>query len=793
MSVVTFSGRCRAVFAANAMICLASFYPLSVRAADTASQVRVLCYNIHYGQGTDGQYDIARLAEVIRGTKPDLVALQEVDAGVKRSGRVHEAQRLADLTGMAVRFGPTQHYEGGLFGNAVLSRLPILDVAIHPLPSTESTAARTTYPRGAIAVIVKGPQGTPLRIISTHFQHNVPEDRLAEAQAINQLFADDENDIPTILAGDMNAVPDSEPIAELLKHWSSTADEPATPTAPSTNPRSRIDYVFYRPASKFRLIESQVIPEAVASDHRPVFAILKLEHEVPQQVINRPDSSIRIDGRLDEPAWRNATEFGDFSFPWWTSGKREQTAARMLWDDEFLYVSFQCDDAYVSAEQTGHDSRVYLDDCVELFTAPNPLRPGDYFNIEMNVNGTILDRHHPDGPGAPEVPNWNTQGVQIATTVNGTLNDDSDTDRGWILEVAIPFANFAQVTGRAHPQDGDIWHLNLNRLGGRTNPQHSQWSPGRTEKPAFHHPEFFGGVTFSTHSSTQQALHSLMTAGYRPSLDFLEIPDGLTLGPCSAVDTDRDGNLYLCHRGPQPVLCFTASGRFVRSWGDGVIGKPHGLRVDPEGNVWVTDLAHHMVFKFCRDGELQLALGTQDRPGDGPGQFNQPTDIAFAPNGDVYVTDGYGNNRVVRFDRQGKRLSEWGTAGTGPGEFDLPHSIVIDAEQRILVGDRENDRIQVFDLNGRLLDIWNGFAPYGIDIDTEHRFFIADARASQVLQLDRNGVATRRLGGKGHAPGQFELPHMLCVDTSGSILVAEVGGIRFQKLEMCSVITPSKD
>jgi endonuclease/exonuclease/phosphatase family metal-dependent hydrolase len=783
MAILAFTVRFRTAFAAVALIGLLSGNPSPVPADDSTSRVRVLCYNIHYGQGTDGRYDIARLAEVIRSTKPDLVALQEVDVGVRRSGQVHQAQRLADLTGMAVRFGPTQHYEGGLFGNAVLSRLPILDVSIHPLPYTESTAARTTYPRGAVAVTVEGPHRQPLRFVSTHFQHNVPEDRLAEARAINQLFATDENVIPTILAGDMNAEPNSEPIAELLTRWHGTSDDPATPTAPSTQPRSRIDYVFYRPAAHFELIESQVIPEAVASDHRPVFAILELKSELPRQVINRPDSAIRIDGKLDELAWRNAAEFGDFAFPWWTAGRKEQTAARMLWDDEFLYLAFQCEDAHISAEQTEHDSRVYLDDCVELFTAPNPQRPSDYFNLEMNAKGVMLDRHHPNGPGAPETPAWNAHGVRIATVINGTVNNDSDTDRGWVLEVAIPFSNFETVTGRAHPQNGDIWHLNLNRLGGQTNPQHSQWSPGRTGKPAFHRPEFFGRVTFSTRSSTQQAKHLLETAGYQSQLNFLQTPDSITLGPCSAMDIDRDGNLFLCHRGPEPILCFTSSGQFVRSWGTGIVGKPHGLRIDPAGNVWVTDLAHHLVFKFDREGKLLLALGTQDQPGDGPQQFNQPTDMAFAPNGDVYITDGYGNNRVVRFDQNGKYISEWGTAGSGPGEFHLPHSIVIDADQRLVVGDRENDRIQIFDLNGRLLDLWNGFAPYGIDLEADGRLVVADARASQILQLSQNGTVIGRLGSKGHAPGQFELPHMLGIDSAGNVYVAEVGGQRFQKLE----------
>ena len=221
----------------------------------------------------------------------------------------------------------------------------------------------------------------------------------------------------------------------------------------------------------------------------------------PQYSVRRTSAKIEIDGRLDEPAWQNAETFGKFQFPWWTSGEKEQTTARMLWDEEFLYVSYECQDAHISAVQTERDSPVYQDDCVELFTAPNPDRPLDYFNIEMNVNRAILDRHHPDGPGKPQVPNWNARGIKIATVVDGSLNDDTDTDRGWVLEVAIPFENFAKVTGRAHPRDGDVWHLNLNRLGGKINPQHSQWSPGTTAKPAFHAPDTFGRVTFSSQIS----------------------------------------------------------------------------------------------------------------------------------------------------------------------------------------------------------------------------------------------------------------------------------------------------
>jgi len=269
-------GAASIIKAATAVTILVLLLPSRAESAEPPHQLRVLCYNVHWCKGTDGKYDVARLADVINKAKPDLVALQEVDVGVKRSGRVHDVRELSKLTGLAARFGPTQHYEGGLFGNAVMTNLPILDVAIHPLPYTESTDERTTYPRGAIAVTMQGPDGKPLRFVSTHFQHNVPADRVAEAKAINKLFAADGDGLRTILAGDMNAVPDAEPVTELLKKWTNAIDEAATPTAPATKPRSRIDYVFYRNAAQFRVVESKVIPESIASDHRPVLAVLEL-------------------------------------------------------------------------------------------------------------------------------------------------------------------------------------------------------------------------------------------------------------------------------------------------------------------------------------------------------------------------------------------------------------------------------------------------------------------------------------------------------------------------------------
>ena len=204
-------------------------------------------------------------------------------------------------------------------------------------------------------------------------------------------------------------------------------------------------------------------------------------------------SAIKIDGRLDEPAWKSAADVGEFEFPWWQQGKKEGTKAKLIWDEDYLYVSFVCEDARIWAEHTERDSPVYRDDCVEVFTSPDPDRLGKYFNIEMNVNEASLEFFHPEGPGSKEP--WDPE-IQIATTVYGTLNDDRDLDRRWILEVAIPFSAFSAVAKNTPPQVGDTWRLNLNRLGGKTNPQQSQWSAGDPDKRGFHAPQYFGRVTF---------------------------------------------------------------------------------------------------------------------------------------------------------------------------------------------------------------------------------------------------------------------------------------------------------
>lgn len=217
--------------------------------------------------------------------------------------------------------------------------------------------------------------------------------------------------------------------------------------------------------------------------------------------IYRAGTPITVDGRLDEPAWFSAPDVGPFVFPWYESGKKEQTVAKLLWDEEHLYAAFLCEDAHIWAVHTERDSSVWLDDTVEVFTAPDPDQPQSYFNIEMNVLGAFLDQFHPEGPEVEVEEEWNGVGIRIATSRVGTLNDDSDEDAYWILEVAIPLANFSHVAKRTPPSPGDVWRMNLNRLGGQTNQQYSQWTASSTPKPQFHAPDDFGQVIFSDTSS----------------------------------------------------------------------------------------------------------------------------------------------------------------------------------------------------------------------------------------------------------------------------------------------------
>jgi DNA-binding beta-propeller fold protein YncE len=280
---------------------------------------------------------------------------------------------------------------------------------------------------------------------------------------------------------------------------------------------------------------------------------------------------------------------------------------------------------------------------------------------------------------------------------------------------------------------------------------------------------------------TAAALSAEPFPEYRPVAAWPKLPEGVRLGPVSAVAVDAADRVYVFHRGKQPILVFDREGNFLRSWGDEQIQTAHGLRIDHENNVWVTDIGNHQVLKFNAEGKLLLSLGKKGEPGEGPDRFNKPTDVAVTPGGAFYVSDGYGNSRVVKFSREGKFLAQWGKKGAGPGEFNLPHAVCLDAKGRVYVGDRENNRVQVFDADGKFLAQWKeSGAPYGLFLAGD-RLFVADGRANWVKVLDLEGKTLGRFGEKGAGPGQFNLPHMLSVDSQGAVYVAEVNGQRVQK------------
>jgi DNA-binding beta-propeller fold protein YncE len=179
------------------------------------------------------------------------------------------------------------------------------------------------------------------------------------------------------------------------------------------------------------------------------------------------------------------------------------------------------------------------------------------------------------------------------------------------------------------------------------------------------------------------------------------------LGYPSSVTMDKTGVLYVLQRGDKadPVLVVNREGRLLRSWGKGMFKIPHSIRVDPAGNIWTVDAASSRIFKFTPQGEKLMEISVGEQPAT-KSEFNGTTDIAFAPNGRIFISDGYGNARILEYTAAGKRVRQWGSAGTGPGEFHLPHGITIDEAGILYVADRENGRLQRFDLDGHYLGEW---------------------------------------------------------------------------------------
>ena len=285
------------------------------------------------------------------------------------------------------------------------------------------------------------------------------------------------------------------------------------------------------------------------------------------------------------------------------------------------------------------------------------------------------------------------------------------------------------------------------------------------------------------------------------------LPEGFVLGQVSGVSVDSHNHVFVFHRAenswaadkshpiPSPaILCFDgATGKLLSSWGENRFLEPHGLRIDRSDNIWVTDRGLHQVFKFSQDGNLLMTLGTERVPGLDGAHFNKPTDVAFGTDGSVYVSDGYGNSRVAKFSAEGKFLLDWGHKGQGPGEFDLPHNVAVDAQGRVYVADRMNVRIQIFDANGKFLNMWKSDElgrPWGLAIGPDGLLYMVDGGdlkpgppdRGRILKLDLNGKILAKWSRFGNYDGQIYWGHDIALGKDGAVYVGDVyHGMRVQK------------
>ena len=312
---------------------------------------------------------------------------------------------------------------------------------------------------------------------------------------------------------------------------------------------------------------------------------------------------------------------------------------------------------------------------------------------------------------------------------------------------------------------------------------------------------------------------------------WAKLPDGRTWGSLSAVEIDRDGaSIWVAERCTRnscldspldPVMKFDASGKLVTSFGAGMMIFPHGIYVDRDGNVWVTDgqdnlprrprgapadaplppapanAVGHQVFKFSPTGKLLLTLGAA-RGAKEPGFFFQPNDILVAPSGDIFVAEGHGgdNARIMKFDRTGKLLTTWGRKGSAPDDLDQPHALAMDSQGRLFVGDRSNDRIKIYSQDGKLLDTWYQFSrPSGIFIDRNDMIYVADSESGSVeprrpewkrgirIGSARDGVVKYFIPDPAVNPPSTSSAEGVAVDAKGNVYGAEVGQRALKRYE----------
>jgi hypothetical protein len=290
---------------------------------------------------------------------------------------------------------------------------------------------------------------------------------------------------------------------------------------------------------------------------------------------------------------------------------------------------------------------------------------------------------------------------------------------------------------------------------------------------------------------------------YEVDRNWPQRPAGMPWGQMPGVAVDRNDHVWVFTRAEPPVQVYDASGKFIRAWGHGMIGKAHHLKIDHEGMIWLTDTQNHVVLQMTPDGKLLKQLGVKGESGNDSEHFNQPTDVAVTPEGEVFVSDGYGNNRVAHWDKNGKFVKSWGKLGAGPGDFNVPHAIAIDSSGRLYVADRNNARVQVFDQTGKFLDEWrNLITPWGFcvtQIDEiwvcgssampwwpqdgargcppKDQVFMKFAPSGKLLEL---WTVPKGEDGK-EQPGELNWVHAMAADSQGNLYAGDIVGQRMQK------------
>lgn len=292
---------------------------------------------------------------------------------------------------------------------------------------------------------------------------------------------------------------------------------------------------------------------------------------------------------------------------------------------------------------------------------------------------------------------------------------------------------------------------------------------------------------------------------YEAVQSWPRIPDEVGLVEAVGVAVNSKDEVFVFGRATIPVLAFDREGHYLRGWGEGMFVRPHGIWIGPQDDLYLTDDKGHSVRQFSPDGELIRVIGPglvpsesgidgmdyrTIRPGAGP--FNMPTNLVRGPQGDLFITDGYGNARVHRFTPTGELVASWGEPGDSPGQFNVPHGIAVDADGRLYVCDRENSRIQLFSPAGELLAIWSDVARPCQAFVVGDLVFVAELgfhagvfpwnamdnsrTGGRVSVFDRDGKLLHRWGGGANptSPGDFYSPHDITGDSQGSVYVAEV-------------------